>query len=177
MTESREGDRTKKPLGLSRPGRLELKKTVETGQVRQSFPHGRSKAVTVEVKRKRTFTSDAGGLLHEVKAPTPDLAAAHAQAVAEEAAHIAHTLTDEEKAARVRALKTAVQADHEARKRHEIDEALRLEEEARARADAEARRVEEEARKRVEEEARLKAEADAHKAPEAEPSAEARMRA
>ena len=177
MTESREGDRTKKPLGLSRPGRLELKKTVETGQVRQSFPHGRSKAVTVEVKRKRTFTSDAGGLLHEVKAPTPDLAAAHAQAVAEEAAHIAHTLTDEEKAARVRALKTAVQADHEARKRHEIDEALRLEVEARARADAEARRVEEEARKRVEEEARLKAEADALKAPEAEPSAEARMRA
>lgn len=62
MTDSRESE--KKPLGVSRPGRLELKKTVETGQVRQSFPHGRSKAVTVEVKRKRTFTQDAGGLLH-----------------------------------------------------------------------------------------------------------------
>src|SRR3546814_5898404 len=45
----------KKPLTLSRPGRLELKKTVEAGQVRQSFPHGRSKNVTVEVKRQRTY--------------------------------------------------------------------------------------------------------------------------
>jgi len=31
----------KRPLNLARSGRLELKKTVETGQVRQSFPHGR----------------------------------------------------------------------------------------------------------------------------------------
>ena len=48
-------DDKKKPLKLNRPGRLELRKTVQTGQVRQSFSHGRSKAVTVEVKRKRTF--------------------------------------------------------------------------------------------------------------------------
>ena len=54
MTGTDEQDR-KKMLSLSRPGRLELKKTVETGQVRQSFPHGRSKTVTVEVKKKRTF--------------------------------------------------------------------------------------------------------------------------
>ena len=53
MSETRESDRNKKPLGLSRPGRLELKKTVETGQVRQSFPHGRSKTVTVEIRKKR----------------------------------------------------------------------------------------------------------------------------
>ena len=33
-TEKNEG---KKPLKLSRPGKLELKKTVEGGQVRQSF--------------------------------------------------------------------------------------------------------------------------------------------
>ena len=31
------GDDDKKPLRLSRPGKLELKKTVETGQVKQSF--------------------------------------------------------------------------------------------------------------------------------------------
>jgi len=161
MSETRESDRNKKPLGLSRPGRLELKKTVETGQVRQSFPHGRSKAVTVEVKRKRTFTSDAGGLLHEVKAPTPDLAVAHAEALAEDAAHVARFLTDEERAARVRALKSAVQADHEARKRHEIDEQIKAEEETRAKLEAQARQAEEEARQRNEEEARLKAGADA----------------
>ncbi|HLI10093.1 MAG TPA: translation initiation factor IF-2 [Alphaproteobacteria bacterium] len=163
MTESHEGNR-KKPLGLSRPGRLELKKTVETGQVRQSFPHGRSKSVTVEVKRKRTFTQDAGGLLHEVKTPAPDLAAAHAEAAAAEAGTaIPHTLTDEEKAARVRALKSAVQADHEARKRYESEEIRRAEEESRRRAEEEERRrvEEEEARRRTEEEARHKSEEEA----------------
>src|SRR5260370_37354877 len=36
-----------------RGGRLELRKSVETGQVRQSFSHGRSKTVTVEVRKKR----------------------------------------------------------------------------------------------------------------------------
>ena len=55
-------------LSLNKPGRLELKKTVETGQVRQSFSHGRTKAVTVEVKRKRTFERGTGGGMQEVKA-------------------------------------------------------------------------------------------------------------
>ena len=64
MTEN-DNDR-KAPLKLS-PGKLELKKTVETGQVRQSFSHGRSKVVTVEVRKKRTFAAGAGGALHEVK--------------------------------------------------------------------------------------------------------------
>ncbi|WP_395824230.1 translation initiation factor IF-2 [Elstera sp.] len=45
----------KKPLTLSR-GKLELKKPVETQQVRQSFSHGRSKTVQVEVKKKRVST-------------------------------------------------------------------------------------------------------------------------
>ena len=56
----------KKPLSLNRPGKLVMKKTVETGQVRQSFDHGRSKAVTVEVKRSRTFGPGAGGRWTEV---------------------------------------------------------------------------------------------------------------
>ena len=33
--------------------KLEMRKTVESGQIRQSFSHGRSKAVAVEVKKKR----------------------------------------------------------------------------------------------------------------------------
>jgi translation initiation factor IF-2 len=61
----------KKPLSLKRPGRLELRKTVDAGQVRQSFSHGRSKAVTVEVKRKRTFKPGQGEGMTEVKAATP----------------------------------------------------------------------------------------------------------
>ena len=46
----------KRPLTLARTGgRLELRKSVEMGQVRQSFSHGRSKTVTVEVRKKRTI--------------------------------------------------------------------------------------------------------------------------
>ena len=55
MSDEKGQDRTAR-IGLSRPsagGRLELKKTVETGMVRQSFSHGRSKAVAVEVKKTR----------------------------------------------------------------------------------------------------------------------------
>src|ERR1700740_3436987 len=50
----------KRPLTLARTGgRLELRKSVETGQVRQSFSHGRSKTVTVEVRKKRTIGAPA----------------------------------------------------------------------------------------------------------------------
>src|SRR3546814_12009568 len=65
MTTSNESE-AKQPLKLSRPGKLQLKKTVETGQVRQSFSHGRSKAVTVEVKRSRTFERGSSGRMTEV---------------------------------------------------------------------------------------------------------------
>ncbi|WP_370154355.1 translation initiation factor IF-2 [Ferrovibrio sp.] len=52
MSDVNEQDKDKT---AARPKRLELKKTVETGQVRQSFSHGRTKAVTVEVRKKRTI--------------------------------------------------------------------------------------------------------------------------
>ena len=53
MSDAKETDNGKKPLGISKPGRLELNKTIETGQVKQNFSHGRSKMVTVEKKKKR----------------------------------------------------------------------------------------------------------------------------
>src|SRR5258705_1060004 len=60
MTDNNEQEQ-KRPLTLARPGgRLELRKPVETGQVRQSFPHGRSKTVMVEVRKKRAVGSSAG---------------------------------------------------------------------------------------------------------------------
>src|SRR3546814_18394292 len=71
MTDTTEREPTKLSL---RPGKLELKKTVETGKVRQSFSHGRSKTVTVEVKRKRTFTPDTGGQTRTAR-PGEDAAA------------------------------------------------------------------------------------------------------
>ena len=60
-------------IELSRPaggGRLEIKKTVESGMVRQSFSHGRSKAVAVEVKRTRPAPG-AIGRMTPAPAATP----------------------------------------------------------------------------------------------------------
>ncbi|NQU60094.1 MAG: translation initiation factor IF-2 [Rhodospirillales bacterium] len=116
MAETKEQKKDKK-LGLSRPGKLELKKTVETGQVRQSFSHGRSKMVKVEVRKKRTFAPDAGGHMTEITVEEaqadgaevfaeaePDVSEAAAKAAP---ASSAANLTVEEKAARARALEDA----------------------------------------------------------------------
>ena len=67
MSDGKGQDRNAR-IGLTRPaaGRLELKKAVETSMVRQSFSHGRSKAVAVEVKKTRPMMP-AGGLAK----PTP----------------------------------------------------------------------------------------------------------
>src|SRR5215203_6826701 len=62
MSDQNERDAgTKSRLSL-RPagGRLELGKTVDAGSVRQSFSHGRSKTVQVEVVKKRA-AAPAGG--------------------------------------------------------------------------------------------------------------------
>jgi len=53
--EENKNDNPSKKLGLSSSGKLELKKTIEGGTVRQSFAHGRSKSVSVEVKKIRTY--------------------------------------------------------------------------------------------------------------------------
>ena len=60
---------TEKPkLGMRAP--LGLKRTVETGQVKQSFSHGRSNTVVVEVKRRRIL-----GKPGEAEAPVAEAAA------------------------------------------------------------------------------------------------------
>ena len=66
MSETTE-ETKKSKLSLSKPGKLELKKTIESGQVRQNFSHGRSKMVQVERRTKRTFALDSGGHMSEVK--------------------------------------------------------------------------------------------------------------
>ena len=63
MTEANEQEANeqeqKRPLTLGGGTRLELRRPVETGQVRQSFSHGRSKTVTVEVRKKRILVPGA----------------------------------------------------------------------------------------------------------------------
>lgn len=121
MTEITEKEQdAKKKLGL-RPGKMELNKTIESGQVRQNFSHGRSKMVTVEVRKKRTFAPDAGGRMAEVK--RSGLAAQEAafndatrgvpesEPAADLHRQAGQSLTTEEKAVRVRALEDARKAD------------------------------------------------------------------
>ena len=118
MTEIKEQDQQKvSPLSLSRPGKLELKKTVEGGQVRQKFSHGRSKVVAVEVRKKRTYALDDAGKMTKVRAnPVPE--ELPETVATEEEQEIARastvSLTNEEKAARVRALQDAKRAEEEA---------------------------------------------------------------
>ena len=119
MSEPTEKTKSSK-LSLSRPGKLELKKTVESGAVRQSFSHGRSKMVQVERKTKHTFALDSGGRMAEVKLPkTPEnIEKATDEAPVEVPLPAAeekttHTLTNEEKAARQRALEEAKKYEEE----------------------------------------------------------------
>ena len=115
-------------LTLRRPGRLELKKTVETGQVRQSFSHGRTKSVTVEVKKKRTFERGVGGNMRAVSEGANPVEATE---VEEAGVPDLGNLTEEERAARVRALRGAVH-DEELRQIAELEDKKRLEAEITA---------------------------------------------
>jgi len=135
MSESTEQDQKKKPLGLSKPGTLELKKTVESGSVRQNFSHGRSKMVQVEVRKKRTFAQNDSGRMSEVKEQEVDLtvppeavAPVEVKAPVEAPPSSGSKLTSEEKAARARALVDAeaasVLAAKEAAKRAEEEAIL-----------------------------------------------------
>ena len=162
MTTSNETE--KKPLKLSRPGRLEIKKTIDAGQVRQSFPHGRTKTVAVEVKKKRTFAPGEHGRMTEV---TGDAAAPLEEALsvasALDALHAPH-LTADERATRIKALEDA-KKDEERRRALEVEMRRKAEEEAvrRQAEEAEERRQAEE-RARIEAEARTKLDALSPKA-------------
>src|SRR5205085_10400386 len=62
-------DQTEKPKLGTRPP-LGLKRTVETGKVKQSFSHGRSNTVVVEVKKRRFLGRP--GEAPPVEAPKPE---------------------------------------------------------------------------------------------------------
>src|SRR5271169_1846491 len=165
----------KRPLTLGRTGgRLELRKGVETGQVRQSFSHGRSKTVTVEVRKKRMIGPGTAEPGKEEAAPTVAREATpvprpHSAEPTRRPVVIPRTLTAEERAGRVRALQDARKADEEARRRAALAEADRRRQEEERAAEEGLRRAEEEARaKTEEEEGRRRAAEDARKRSEDE---------
>jgi translation initiation factor IF-2 len=148
---------------------LSLKKT-ETSTVKQSFSHGRTKAVVVEKKRVRVGGPGVAPAAPEktkpaeAKTATPAAAPTPSPSRDTRAGVVLRQLTDEEKDARSRALADARVAEDEARKRadedakrHATDEA-RL---AREKAAAEKRKAEEDARKVADEVARCHAEEEA----------------
>jgi translation initiation factor IF-2 len=146
---------TKRPLSLGRTGgKLELRKPIESGSVRQSFPHGRSKTVQVEVRKKRAVTSP--GTPERVDTPTAKEGSAPATATPARRGVVLQGLTAEEKAHRTRALKGAIRADEEARKQAQIDAEAEAAEEMRRAEAEEHRQAEEESRRKVEEESRRK---------------------
>ncbi|HMJ97820.1 MAG TPA: translation initiation factor IF-2, partial [Reyranella sp.] len=167
------GDKT-----LSVPTKtLTLKPRVETGTVRQSFSHGRTKQVVVEKRGKRRVGGDgpaaetshapepAAAKAAPVKAPmtrgpTPSIPARGSSGV------VLRTLTEDERSARASALADAKVRDVEERRLAEEEAKRRNSKEGIEQAEreaAEARRKAEEERHRQDEEAKRKAELEAKK--------------
>ncbi|MXN66820.1 translation initiation factor IF-2 [Stappia sp. GBMRC 2046] len=168
---------------------LGLKRGVEQGTVRQSFSHGRSKAVVVEKKKRRIVMPGQEAKPETAEAPQQQ-APAEAKQPGPEAKRPAAgksdsgqrrgggqssrqqksgngggagTLTSAEAAARAAALREAQVREVEEQKLREEEALRRAEEEARLKAEAEeqAKREAEEAAKRAaDEDARKKAEED-----------------
>jgi len=117
MTETKEtADRTlrgdtRKPMSL--------KRTVESGHVRQSFSHGRSKSVVVEKKKKRTISGPGAA---EVEEPTKSPQATEAERLLAEVIQKPGGLSDDELDARRRAW-----AAEKERAEHQEIERARLE--------------------------------------------------
>ncbi len=161
----------KKTLTLSR-------RTVEQGTVKQSFSHGRTKAVVVETKKSRkhgeggpaeggqsTQTTQLQKSIAESLKPRRDAAPAAPREQRRPApgGMVLRTLSQDEIEARQAALAEAIAREAEARKRAEEEAKRRAEEEARRKIEEEerAKREAEEAAARAVEEARLKAEEEA----------------
>ncbi len=168
---------TEKPkLGMRAP--LGIKRTVETGQVKQSFSHGRSNTVVVEVKKRR-FVKPG-----EEAAPAPEVVVEAAPAPAPVAAP-APAPKPVAPAAPARAMTPMERREQQERLLREAEEArMSSLEEARRRedrerldnSDDEKRRIED--NRKAEEEARVAAEEAAAEAlrnppPQPEPEVQA----
>jgi translation initiation factor IF-2 len=165
------GDKT-----LSMPTKtLMLKPRVETGTVRQSFSHGRTKQVVVEKRGKRRVAADAAAAetpaadttakAAPAKAPLSRPAAPSAPPRAASGV-VLRTLTEDERTARASALAEAKVRDDEERRLAEEEARRRNSREGIEQAEreaAEARRKAEEERHRQDEEAKRKAELEAKK--------------
>ena len=151
---------------------LNVRRTVESGHVRQSFSHGRSKSVLVEKKKRRAVGPTSAAQAAEE--PKPKVALAPEPAPAKRSREddqrrpgvVLRALSDEEKDARLRALNESRQREAEAREKAKDEAARRaVTEEIKAKEHDKAveRQKKEEARHEAEAEARRKGEEVARK--------------
>src|ERR1700737_735324 len=170
-----------KKLSVAATKTLSLKgRGIEQGVVRQSFSHGRSKAVVVEKVKSRTAARPRGDAAPAAVAPAkrtgPGVSVAAqataaqtpppAQVAPKPSGVVLRTLSDEERTARARALGDARQREAEERKHAEEEALHRKEREAAERTErdkAEARKADEERRRKHELETKVKAEQEAKK--------------
>ena len=156
--------------------------------MRQSFSHGRTKAVVVEKVKRRTVGAEPAAKVEAPvsvpktvqksktaattpsgrasRAKAPETGAPAAGAGAAQAGVVLRTLTEEERDARARALVDAREREVEDRKRAEIEAKDRAERDAKEKAErdaAAARKAEEESRRSHDAEAKRKAEDTAAK--------------
>jgi translation initiation factor IF-2 len=166
-------DQSDKPKLGTRPP-LGLKRTVETGKVKQSFSHGRSNTVVVEVKKRRILGKPgeapppAPEPVAETPAPAPVAPAPKPAAPKRSAAddvtarkEMQARLLREAEEARMASLEEARRRDHRSKLEQSEDEKRRAEEN---------RKAEEEAAQRAEQDAAeaARAAAEAAEAPAAE---------
>jgi translation initiation factor IF-2 len=171
------GDKT---ISVGAPKTLTIKRPMEQSTVRQSFSHGRSKQVVVEVKRrivgpgspetKEPVTARAPQPTPAAapgappRAPVPPAAPAAPQRPA--SGMVLRTLSGDEMNARTRALAEARAREADERERAMAEARQRIEREERERRDreaAQARQREEEERKRQEEERKRRGEDEARR--------------
>ncbi len=166
-----------KPVGAA-PSKatLHLKRPIEQGTVRQSFSHGRSKAVVVEkVKRRVLGPGETAPAAAPIKPPISIVAVKPAPAVPAKPPSptpppktgvVLPTLTAEQREARARALLDARAREEEDRRRQEGEAEARRDRESRERIEreaAETRKREEELRRAQEANFRRQSEEEARR--------------
>ncbi len=115
--------RTRKPLGLSR--------AVDAGEVKQTFSHGRTNKVTVEVKRRRKLTRPGEApVVEEVQAAPEPAPAPKPAAPAQKPAAKKQNVSNETAQERVARLQREAEED----RLRSAEEARRREEEAKSKA-------------------------------------------
>ena len=134
-------DNEKPKLGMRAP--LGVKRTVETGKVKQSFSHGRSNTVVVEVKRRRVI----GGRPGEAEAPVQEAPVAAPAPVAPAPAAPPRAPAASNGGLSPQERQAKLLRDAEEQRMHSLEDTRRREETDRQRAaDADRARAEERAR-------------------------------